>query len=134
MDFKQIQTIIRDFEKSSITELEVEASDFKIRLSKLSKKVEVNETEVFEGSEKEIPETGLTEVRAPLVGTFYITDGQGEEFVRVGDQVQEGDTVCILEAMKIMNEITAPKSGVIHEIKIMNGDPVGFDQVLMTIK
>ena len=54
--------------------------------------------------------------------------------MRPGDFVNEGDTLCLIEAMKIMNEITAPKSGVIQEIKLKNGDPVGFFLVLILLK
>jgi acetyl-CoA carboxylase biotin carboxyl carrier protein len=132
MDFKEIQTIIRNFEKSNLTELEIEKGDFKLRLSKqLFKEKESQEVKNVET--EEVKDPNLVEVKAPLVGTFYIKDRNGDEFVKPGDHVQEGDTICIIEAMKIMNEITAPKSGVIQEIKLKNGDPVGFDQVMITI-
>lgn len=130
MELKEIQAIIRFFEKSTLTELEIEKGDFKIRLSKLQEKEKPQKEEKTE--EAKDPE--LTEVRSPLVGTFYIKDQEGKDFVRPGDFVNEGDTLCLIEAMKLMNEITAPKSGVIQEIKLKNGDPVGFDQVLILLK
>lgn len=130
MEFKEIQTIIKNFEKSTLTELEIVKGDFRIHLSK---RVDKETTQTTEKEEtKEIEE--MTAVKSPLVGTFYITDTEGNEFVSPGDYVNEGDTICIIEAMKIMNEITAPKSGVIKEIKLKNGDPVGFDQVLILIE
>lgn len=130
MDFKQIQTIIRNFEKSSLTELLIEADDIKIKMSKLTQEREVSTDEqASKGADN-----SLFEVKSPLVGSFYLTNPKGEEFVSVGSKVQEGDVICIIEAMKIMNEITASKSGVIEDIKIRNADPVGFDQVLMTIR
>ncbi|MGB4694927.1 MAG: biotin/lipoyl-containing protein [Bacilli bacterium] len=130
MEFKEIQTIIKNFEKSTLTELEIVKGDFRIHLSK---RVDKETTQTTEKEEtKEIEE--MTAVKSPLVGTFYITDAEGNEFVSPGDYVNEGDTICIIEAMKIMNEITAPKSGVIKEIKLKNGDPVGFDQVLILIE
>ncbi|HEY8395676.1 MAG TPA: biotin/lipoyl-containing protein [Bacilli bacterium] len=134
MDFKEIQTIIKNFEKSTLTELEIENGDFKIRLSKLATKEKVTQSPEKEEKPEVNKDSDLIEVKSPLVGTFYITDAEGKEFVRPGDFVNEGDTVCIIEAMKIMNEIAAPKSGVIQEIKLKNGDPVGFDQVLIVMK
>jgi acetyl-CoA carboxylase biotin carboxyl carrier protein len=69
-----------------------------------------------------------------LVGTFYSADAPGKKpFVDVGDRVNEGDVLCIIEAMKIMNEITAPKAGIITEILLKDGQAVGFEQVIMTL-
>ncbi|HHX80494.1 MAG TPA: acetyl-CoA carboxylase biotin carboxyl carrier protein [Acholeplasmataceae bacterium] len=132
MDFKEIQTIIKNFEKSNLTELEIEKGDFKLRLSKQLYKDKENQ-DVKDLETEELKDPNLVEVKAPLVGTFYIKDRNGEDFVKAGDHVQEGDTICIIEAMKILNEITAPKSGIIQEVKLKNGDPVGFDQVMITI-
>ncbi|NLD25946.1 MAG: acetyl-CoA carboxylase, biotin carboxyl carrier protein [Acholeplasmataceae bacterium] len=129
MDFKQIQTIIKDFEKSSMLNLEIEIEGFRIKLSKQPTGETVVNTEL-----KKEESTNLFEVKAPLVGTFYINNAQGEAFVRVGDTVEEGQTLCIIEAMKIMNEIAAPKSGTVEEIRLKNGEPVGFDQVMITIR
>ena len=77
--------------------------------------------------------TGL-EIRSPFVGTFYAAPAPGEEdFVSVGSKVKKGDTLCIVEAMKLMNEIEAEKDGTITEILIDNEAPVEFDQVLFVI-
>lgn len=133
MDFKQIQIIIKEFEKSSMTFLEIENEGFKIKLSKnKGEKVEV----ITSDKTEEIiePKSVGFEVKSPLVGTFYAASNPNEKpFVSVGERVEVGDTLCIIEAMKIMNEITAPVSGVIDSIKITNGSPVGFDQVIMVI-
>jgi len=136
MDFKLIQSIIKDFENSNITHLEIEFDNFKIKLEKDSiPKVTVTkeETEVKPKEVKETEPTGFP-VKSPLVGTFYAASSpQDEPFVKVGQHVNKGDTLCIIEAMKIMNEITSPVSGIVQAIHVKNGEPVGFDEVIMTI-
>jgi len=77
----------------------------------------------------------LIEVRAPMVGTFYRAPAPEEApFVEVGDRVEVGQTLCILEAMKLMNEIEAEISGEVVEVLVENGTPVEFDQPLMRLK
>ncbi|MGB5689050.1 MAG: acetyl-CoA carboxylase biotin carboxyl carrier protein, partial [Woeseiaceae bacterium] len=74
------------------------------------------------------------EVTAPMVGTFYSASSPGAAaYVQVGDRVSEGDTLCIIEAMKMMNQIESDVSGVIKSIRIQNGEPVEFGQVLFVI-
>ena len=74
------------------------------------------------------------EVTAPMVGTYYAASSPGAApFVQVGDRVNEGDTLCIIEAMKMMNQIEADVSGTIKSIRIQNGEPVEFGQVLFVI-
>ena len=76
-----------------------------------------------------------TLVKAPLVGTFYRAPSpDSKPFVSVGDRVQKGQTVCLIEAMKMMNEIAAPIDGVVEEILVENGDLVAFDAPLIRIK
>jgi acetyl-CoA carboxylase biotin carboxyl carrier protein len=137
MNLKEIQTIIRNFEKSDLTYLELETEGFKIKLSKNRQDPETpkTETKTEPGESPAAPEKpeGYA-VRSPLVGTFYAAPAPGEKpFVAVGDRVEAGQTLCIIEAMKIMNEITAPVSGVIASINVENGAFVGYDQVLMVI-
>jgi acetyl-CoA carboxylase biotin carboxyl carrier protein len=73
-------------------------------------------------------------VKSPMVGTVYLTSEPGAPpFVRVGDTVKAGDTLLIVEAMKVMNPITAPSAGVIADILVGNGDPVEYDQPLVTL-
>ena len=75
------------------------------------------------------------EVKSPMPGTFYSSpDPDSSPFVSVGDTVKPGDTICIVEAMKIMNEIQAEDAGVVEEILIQNASPVEFDQVLFKLK
>jgi len=79
--------------------------------------------------------SNLVEVKSPMPGTFYSSpDPDSSPFVSVGDTVKPGDTICIVEAMKIMNEIQAEDVGVVEEILIQNASPVEFDQVLFKLK
>lgn len=129
MDYKLIQTIIKDFDASSLTLLELETSDLKIKLEKNHRVPIMTQTT----SPSEQKNSGYL-VKSPLVGTFYSAPSPNEKpFVQVGQKVKEGDPICIIEAMKIMNEITAPVSGTISEIKVNNNEAVGIDQVLMII-
>ena len=73
-------------------------------------------------------------VRAPMVGTFYASSSpEADPFVGKGDTVSEGDTLCIIEAMKMMNQIESDVSGVVKSIRIQNGEPVEYGQVLIVI-
>ena len=73
-------------------------------------------------------------VTAPMVGTYYSAPSPGSPpFVQVGDRVGEGDTLCIVEAMKMMNQIEAEVSGVIKSIRVQNGEPVEYGQILFVI-
>jgi acetyl-CoA carboxylase biotin carboxyl carrier protein len=73
-------------------------------------------------------------VTAPMVGTFYSSSSPGSPpFVQVGDRVNAGDTLCIVEAMKMMNQIEAEVSGLIKSIRVQNGDPVEYGQILYVI-
>ena len=140
MDFKQIQALIKEFEKSSMTILEIEDEGFKIKLSKNKNEVLTKTVETKEETGKSVDNVNVVEeekgypVKSPLVGTYYAQNSPKDKpFVTVGQRVEAGDTLCIIEAMKIMNEITAPVSGVVEAIKVTNASPVGFDQVLMVI-
>ena len=92
-------------------------------------------------NEPEVPQVAppgrsdLTEITSPMVGTFYRAAAPGEEpFVEVGNKVEVGQTICILEAMKLMNEIESEFNAEIVEILVENGTPVEFGQVLMRVK
>ncbi|MFT0727816.1 acetyl-CoA carboxylase biotin carboxyl carrier protein, partial [Synechococcus sp. F70.1] len=80
------------------------------------------------------PPSHWVEVVSPMVGTFYSAPAPGEaDFVQVGQRVNKGQTLCIIEAMKVMNEIEAETAGVVREILVSNGQPVEFGQVLMRL-
>ncbi len=80
-------------------------------------------------------DSGLVEVKSPMVGTLYSAPSpDSENYVKVGSQVNEGDILCILEAMKLMNELESEVSGVIEEVYVQDGEPVQYGQVLFLIK
>ena len=142
MKINEIQKIIKDFEESSLTELSLEFEDTKIQLSKnvsssinvpVGQNVESNaespiKEEVLDTNEKNC-------VRSPLVGTFYAASSpKSKPYVEKGKQVKKGDVLCLVEAMKIMNEIVAPKDGVITKIYALNGQVVGIEEPLFDLE
>lgn len=147
MTIKEIQQLIKDFETSNLTSMELEIDNIKLKLSKQDAHNQtyqgpvtqppvsiiqptVNPTQVILESSSHI----CVPVKSPLVGTYYASaTPNGEPFVTVGQPVKKGETVCIVEAMKIMNEITCPVSGIVERIDVKNGQVVGYDQVLITI-
>ena len=141
MTIKEIQSIIKDFESSPLMTLELEMEGFKLKLSK-NKNAEVNQTvtpkeepNVFlQTTQKPIQLNQQTVIKSPLVGTFYASSTpNGKPFVEVGSHVKKGQVVCIIEAMKIMNEITSPYDGIIKEVLAKNGDVIGFNQIIMRV-
>ncbi len=145
MTIKELQTIIKDIENSPLMSLELEMVDFKLKLSK--NKVEYiektetinkpsnNESNTNTNKKETASEINTKEtIKSPLVGTFYRSSiNNGTPYVEVGQKVKKGDVICIIEAMKIMNEITCPYDGVVKEFLVSNADAVGFDQALMVI-
>lgn len=142
MTMKEIMQLIKDFENSNLTSLELEFDNIKIKLTKQDPHAQslppqvsvtqpaVNTVQLTKDSSSHI----CIPIKSPLVGTYYASaTPNGEPFVSVGQLVKKGDTVCIIEAMKIMNEITSPVSGVVERIDVINGQVVGYDQVLITI-
>ena len=151
MEYKDIKEIVKDMGESKIDELKIEFPDgTKISMKKNDQKVvykaepEVHEvvipqtstvsTIVNANSENKVEEN-YKEIKAPMVGTFYSKSSPtAKPFVSVGDKVKKGDVVCIIEAMKLMNEITAEEDGVISEICVTNGRVVEFGTELFRIK
>lgn len=148
MDLKQLKKVIKIFESSSLSELEVEDGKTRFRLTKGRKEkgaiaerksVSIIEDKRIEEKErkrkKKKEEKKLFSVNSPLVGTFYRSHSpEDEPFAEVGDRVEVGDTLCIIEAMKVMNEITSDVEGKIKEIRVKNGHPVEYDQELFLIE
>lgn len=141
MDYPQIKALMKDFETSNLTEFSLEFENVKIHMSKAGKAVVQVVEEVVEQTKPAVtaaPEVKKASdaflVKSPLVGTFYqAASPKDQPFVVVGQTVKKGDPICIIEAMKIMNEIQAPTSGVIEAIFVNNGDAVGYEQVLVSI-
>jgi len=133
-------------EKSSLAELELQRDNFKISLRKASSQgaVVFNASPaavapvippVPEPTAERIIEEKLVPVRSPMVGTFYAAGSpEAEPYVKIGDRVSKGQTLCIVEAMKLMNEIKAEVEGTVVEIKVSNTQAVEYDQVLFLIR
>ncbi|MDY0074459.1 MAG: acetyl-CoA carboxylase biotin carboxyl carrier protein [Acholeplasmataceae bacterium] len=141
MTIKEIQNIIKDFESSTLMTLELEMEGFKLRLSKnknddiaqVNQSKESNSNQI-QTTQKPIELNQKTLIKSPLVGTFYASaTPNGKPFVEVGSPVKKGQVVCIIEAMKIMNEITSPYDGYVKEILVKNGEVIGFNQALIRV-
>lgn len=135
MDTEKIKSIMKMFEESQISKMDLTDGDMHITLEKDTEPVEVIRRPHVDKEVVEIqPEQAGTPMKSPLVGTFYQASGTDQEpFVKVGDHVNAGDTICIIEAMKVMNEIKATASGNVLSIDVSDGETVEYDQVLMMI-
>ena len=138
MDTGKIKEIISIFEQSTLSTMELEGDDLKIKLSKDGAGSPLSVERVEQPQPKPVEHAAeIAEgdaVRSPLVGTFYVAASENAKpFVEIGQTVKQGDILCIIEAMKVMNEIHAPRSGVIREILVQDGAMVQFDEELMII-
>ena len=143
MDIRKIKKLIEMLQESDLKEIEVSQGDESIRILR-ERFVQTNgnniqQTEVF-SAESEIQqkiETSRAEgnvITSPIVGTFYRKPSPDKDpFIRVGDTVEKGDVLCIIEAMKMMNEIKSDFSGKIVSIDLEDGEPVEFGQSIITI-
>ena len=152
MDIRKVKKLIELLEESGIDELEIKEGEESVRISRHSK----TPAQQFYAPQMQAPAPAAAPVAAapvaaaaeapaapklngfvvksPMVGTFYRTPAPtSPAFVEVGKTVKVGDTICIVEAMKMMNHITAEKAGVIESILVENGQPVEYDQPLFTI-
>lgn len=148
MDLKELNELIDLFEKRSITELEYEESGFRIRLKKWTSSQRNGHVEGEQrASRGEVPTVEhqlgsaiLTSdkfiaVHSPMVGTFFRSPSPSTEpFVKEGDIVEKGQPLCIIEAMKIMNEIESEASGKVVSILVENGQPVEYGELLFLIE
>ena len=138
MKLEDVEKIIKMFEKSSVSTIDLEIDNIKIKLEKATQVVNVvpqalNGTTGADSSET-ADEADLTFVTAPLVGTFHQSPSQeAKPFVEVGQRVSKGDKMCIVEAMKVMNEITAPVDGIVKEVLVKEGQMVEFGTKLFAI-
>ncbi|MXS84463.1 acetyl-CoA carboxylase biotin carboxyl carrier protein [Nitrosomonas sp. HPC101] len=152
MDLRKLKKLIELVEEYSITELEVTEGEEKVRISKSvtlaqptaavvpqyqipipaeSAASAANENEAQE--KPSLPEGHI--VKSPMVGTFYRASAPGAKpFAEVGQQVKPGDTLCIIEAMKLLNEIEADRGGKIKAILLENGQPVEYGEPLFVIE
>ena len=159
MDIRKIKKLIELLEESDIGELEIKEGEESVRISRGTKHTmpypmapmmhpqafapmpaqqQPVQSTPATSAETDTPDLSSTFsghlIKSPMVGTFYCSPSPGSpRFAEVGQHVKVGDVVCIVEAMKMMNQIEADKAGVIEAILIEDGEPVEFDQPLITI-
>ena len=149
MEFENLITLIREVSSSELTDFSMKDGDFKISMGKREKKMIVTSqegtavvsskkfisAEDVKTSEEEKTVISGNQVNAPLVGTYYSASApDAEPFVQIGDTVKKGQTLGIIEAMKLMNEIESEYDGVVEDILVENGQMVEYGQVLFVIK
>jgi acetyl-CoA carboxylase biotin carboxyl carrier protein len=158
INFQELRELLGAISQTDITELILKNDDFELTVRKDKGLVAVAPAAVSPQIVEAVPSTAPTtsvtitppppetsaaptvddkkwiDVTSPMVGTFYSAPAPDEDpFVAVGDRITKGDTVCIIEAMKLMNEIEGEVTGQIMEIAVQNGEPVEFGQVLMRV-
>jgi acetyl-CoA carboxylase biotin carboxyl carrier protein len=153
MDIRKVKKLIELLDESGIAEIEITEGEESLRISRHASSVAAPApapapvaapaaptpapatpaTSAPAAAPAEPEEEGYA-VTAPMVGTFYSSPSPGSPtFVQVGDKVSEGDTLCIVEAMKMMNQIESDVSGTIKSIRVQNGEPVEYGQILFVI-
>jgi len=158
INFQELRELLGTISQTDITELVLKNDDFELTVRKEKSLIAVPQApavssqivETYPLSPSTIPVTApatpeapstpvvddkkWVDVTSPMVGTFYSAPAPDEDpFVSVGDRITKGDTVCIIEAMKLMNEIEGEVTGQIMEISVQNGEPVEFGQVLIRV-
>lgn len=148
MDIRKIKKLIELVDESGIAELEINEGEESVKIVRyaaptaapqapqqmLAAPAAAIEAPVA-AAEAEAPVITGHQVKSPMVGTYYSSASPTSgPFVSIGQKVNEGDTLCIIEAMKMMNQITADKNGVVKTMECDNGQPVEFDQVLFVIE
>lgn len=146
MEYEKIKQLIEDMGNSKLTSLNIEFPDgTKISAKKekqivtekpvtvaVNEEVVTQKEESTENTDKKVPEGNV--VKSPMVGTFYIKPSpDAEPYVEVGKQVNKGDVLCIIEAMKLMNEIESEFTGKVKEIYVKDGEPVEYGKPLFLI-
>ncbi len=158
MDLKYLQKVIKMLDSSNLAEIEIEEEGTKLKLSKPRPKMIAGATQIMPQTQEmnstnntgiaaccsevkadvkkeEVPNANLYEVRSPMVGTFYKSPSpDAEAYVKPGDSVKVGNVICIIEAMKLMNEIESEVSGKVVKLLVENGTAVEYDQPLMLIE
>lgn len=153
MDIRKVKKLIELLDESGIAEIEITEGDDSVRISRYAQSAPAAPVATHHAppaspaapapapaaaaatpATAEPAEDGI-EIKAPMVGTYYAASSPGAApYVQVGDRVSEGDTICIIEAMKMMNQIEAEVSGVVKSIRLQNGEPVEFGQTLFVIE
>jgi acetyl-CoA carboxylase biotin carboxyl carrier protein len=154
MDLKLIKNILTMISDSDVNEVSIEEGDFKIKVKKTAAVEQITYAQPLAAAPAPIPDAPVAAaptptpatseaamvakgdtMKSPIVGTFYqAASPESDPFCKVGDVVKKGQTLCIIEAMKIMNEIEADYAGTIREILVSDGTPVEYDQPLFIIE
>ena len=146
MDIRKVKKLIELLEESGISEIEIHEGEESVRVSRANTApagtvtymapTQASAPAPAAGADVEAPaEADSHVVRAPMVGLFYEAAAPGKPaFVTLGQTVRKGDVLCVIEAMKIMNQIEADVGGVIAKIQVANGDPVEYGQPLFVIR
>jgi len=150
MDLRKIKKLMELLEESGISEIEIKEGEESIKLSRISQaQTPIVQQPVTNVTPSITPATGFNPpvdtkqkdvidgdtIDSPMVGTFYRSASPDSKvFVEKGQKINKGDTVCILEAMKMMNQVTAESSGTIVDILVDDGEPVEFGQPLFVVK
>ncbi len=161
MDFKQIQELIKIINKSNIGEITIEENDFRIKIKQKEEKgdtyitgpaVSASPMAAMPPAQPSVPQTtpapappsgagsgaqkdNLITIKSPMIGTFYRKSSPDKPtFVEVGDEVNPGKVICIIEAMKLFNEIESEVSGKIVKVLVDDASPVEFDQPLFLVE
>ena len=147
MDLRKIKKLIEMLQESDLNEIEVKEGEESVRINR-KKEVHISpsapqvsisapapQQSVLTSAIEEEPTYELAKITSPMVGTFYRSPAPGKPaFVEIGQKVKAGDVVCIVEAMKMMNQVKSDVDGVVREIHIEDGQPVEFDQPLISIE
>ena len=151
MDIRKVKKLIEMLEESNLNEIEIKEGEESVKLVKAqvssikeqivssvneAPKISSTENQDQKNSEMEKEEQiqGKT-VDSPMVGTFYGAPNPGaDDFVSVGDKISEGDVLCIIEAMKMMNEVKSDFSGTVKQVLVENAEPVEFGQALFVVE
>ena len=139
MDLRKLKKLIDLVEESGIAEIEVTEGEEKVRITRTTAAAAPVYAAPAPAATAPVAAPAARDLsnaqKSPMVGTFYRAPGpNAAAFVEVGKQVKAGDTLCIIEAMKLMNEIEAEKSGVVKEILVENGTPVEYGEPLFIIE
>jgi len=141
VNVKEIKEMIKIMNENGLAEFEIEKEGLRLRLKKEGRGEVVTHVERVAPEAKEVPTvlretpSNLVEIKAPMVGTFYRAPApNAPPFVETGSMVAKDQVVCIIEAMKLMNEIKSEVKGKIAEILVENGEPVEFGQVLFLVE
>lgn len=147
MDIRKVKKLIELLDESGIAEIEITEGEESVRISRYSQNAPQMLAAPAPAAAPSAPapapaadaapaaaEESGTPISAPMVGTYYSAPSPGASaYVQVGDRVSEGDTLCIIEAMKMMNQIETDVSGVVKSIRVQNGEPVEYGQTLFVI-